>query len=237
MAYVDGFFAAVPAANQESYRKHALQGVPLFQEFGATRQVETWGDDVPDGKLTDCRRAVKAEPGEVIAFSWLEYPDKATREAAIAKMMSDARMKELGASAPFDGARMICGGFAVIVDAGASSKPGYVDGSLVAVPTGSAAAYRELAATQAAVMLEHGATRVVEAWGDDVPDGKLTDCRRAVLATADETVVFGRVEWPSKAVRDAAWPKVFADPRMHPTDLPIDNNRRIWGGFVPLLDE
>lgn len=115
MAYVDGFFAAVPAANQESYRKHALQGVPLFQEFGATRQVETWGDDVPDGKLTDCRRAV--------------------------------------------------------------------------------------------------------------------------LATADETVVFGRVEWPSKAVRDAAWPKVFADPRMHPTDLPIDNNRRIWGGFVPLLDE
>lgn len=237
MTYVDGFVAAVPAANQEAYRKHAVLCAPLFKSFGATRQVETWGDDVPDGKVTDFRRAVKAEPGEVIAFSWLEYPDKATRSAATEKMMSDPQMRGLMETMPFDGARMIYGGFAVIVDDGPRSKPGYIDISLLPVPARLAAGYRELAAVQAAVLREHGATRVVEAWGDDIPEGTLTDCRRAVNATSDEAIVFGRVEWPSKEVRDAAWPKVFADPRMHPSDLGIDHQRRIWGGFIPLLDE
>ena len=117
MKYVDGFVAAVPAANKEVYRKHAAAAAPLFKEFGATRVVECWGDDVPDGKVTDFRGAVKAKEGEVVVFSWIEYPSKEVRDAAMAKMMSDPRMEEMGANMPFDGKRMIFGGFTPILDA------------------------------------------------------------------------------------------------------------------------
>jgi uncharacterized protein YbaA (DUF1428 family) len=116
MRYVEGFVAAVPAANKGSYRKHAAEAAPLFKEFGATRMVECWGDDVPDGKLTDFRRAVQAKDDEVVVFSWIEYPSKAVRDAANARIMSDPRMKAMGDTMPFDGKRMIFGGFAPILD-------------------------------------------------------------------------------------------------------------------------
>ena len=116
MTYFEGFVQAVPAANKEAYRKHAEDAAPLFKEFGATRLVEGWGDDVPDGKVTDFKGAVKAKEDEVVVFSWLEYPDKATRDIASQKMMSDPRMKEMGATMPFDGQRMIYGGFQPILD-------------------------------------------------------------------------------------------------------------------------
>jgi uncharacterized protein YbaA (DUF1428 family) len=116
MSYVEGFVAAVPAANKEIYRKHAAEAAPLFKEFGATRVVECWGDDVPDGKLTDFRRAVKAQDDEVVVFAWFEYPSKEVRDAANAKMRADPRMKAIGEQMPFDGKRMIFGGFAPILD-------------------------------------------------------------------------------------------------------------------------
>lgn len=117
MSYIDGFVVAVPAANKEAYRKLAEKAAPLFREFGATRFVECWGDDVPDGQTTDFRRAVKAEQDEVVVFSWIEYPSKEVRNAANEKMMSDPRMKEMGEQMPFDGKRMIYGGFMPIVEA------------------------------------------------------------------------------------------------------------------------
>ena len=104
------------------------------------------------------------------------------------------------------------------------------------VPAGNKDAYRDLAAKQAAVFKEHGATRVVDAWGDDVPDGKVTDYKGAVKATSDEKVVYSWIEWPSKEVRDAGWEKVMADPRMHPDTMPFDGKRMIYGGFAPILD-
>lgn len=116
MPYIEGFVAAVPAANKEAYKKHAVDAAPLFKEFGATRMVECWGDDVPDGEVTDFRKAVKAKDDEVVVFSWFEYPSKEVRDAANEKMRSDPRMKEMGATMPFDGKRMIFGGFAPIVD-------------------------------------------------------------------------------------------------------------------------
>jgi uncharacterized protein YbaA (DUF1428 family) len=125
MSYVEGFVLAVPAANKETFRKHAADAAPMFKEFGATRMVETWGDDVPDGKLTDFKGAVKAKPDEVVVFSWFEYPDKAARDAANAKMMSDPRMKDMGTNMPFDGQRMIFGGFAPIVEEGADPPPSF----------------------------------------------------------------------------------------------------------------
>jgi uncharacterized protein YbaA (DUF1428 family) len=116
MGYVEGFVVAVPAANKEIYRKHAAEAVPLFKEFGATRMVECWGDDVPDGKLTDFRRAVQAKEDEVVVFSWIEYPSKEVRDAANERIRSDPRMKAMGEAMPFDGKRMIFGGFVPILD-------------------------------------------------------------------------------------------------------------------------
>jgi uncharacterized protein YbaA (DUF1428 family) len=236
MAYVQGFVAAVPAANKEAYRKHAAGAAALFREFGVIRMVEAWGDDVPDGQVTDFKGAVKAQPGEVIVFAWHEYPDKAAAEAAHQKMISDPRMEEMGGDMPFDGGRMIYGGFIPIIEAGAAGSAGYIDGSLLAVPEANKDAYRDLTTLQAAVLIEHGATRVVDGWGDDVPDGKVTDFKGVVKATSDETVVFSWIEWPSKAVRDEAWQKVFADPRMHSPDTPYDTKRWVHGGFAPILD-
>ncbi|MBN9059038.1 MAG: DUF1428 domain-containing protein, partial [Rhizobiales bacterium] len=135
MTYVEGFVVAVPAANKEAYRKHAAEAAAFIRDSGATRMVETWGDEVPDGKLTDFKGAVQAKPDEVVVFSWFEYPDRATRDAANEKMMNDPRMKEMAASMPFDGQRMIFGGFeALLVEQGGGGGTGYVDGALIAVP-------------------------------------------------------------------------------------------------------
>ena len=94
----------------------AAKAAPLFKEFGATRIVECWADDVPEGTQTDFYRAVKAEEGETVVFSWIEYPSREARDAANAKMMSDPRMKEMGENMPFDGKRMIYGGFAILLE-------------------------------------------------------------------------------------------------------------------------
>ncbi|EGZ1088760.1 DUF1428 family protein [Escherichia coli] len=116
MKYVDGFVVAVPADKKDAYREMAAKAAPLFKEFGALRIVESWASDVPDGKVTDFRMAVKAEENEEVVFSWIEYPSKEVRDAANQKMMSDPRMKEFGESMPFDGKRMIYGGFESIID-------------------------------------------------------------------------------------------------------------------------
>jgi uncharacterized protein YbaA (DUF1428 family) len=238
MTYVEGFVLAVPADKKEAYRRQAADAAPLFKEFGVTRHVETWGDDVPDGKVTDFKGAVKAEEGEVVVFSWFEYPDRATRDAANQKFMSDPRMAEMGANMPFDGKRMIVAGFAPIVDESAAGEMGYADGFVVPVPTANKEAYRAMAAKASAVFQEYGAVRVVEAWGDDVPDGKVTDFKRAVKAEAGENVVFSWIEWPSKAARDEGWAKVMADERMKPDHdtMPFDGKRMFWGGFSPIVD-
>ena len=199
--------------------------------------VECWGDDVPEGKVNDFRGSVKAKEDEVVVFSWLEYPSKAARDAANERIRSDPRMQELG-DMPFDGQRMIFAGFEPFVQEGGSGTSGYVDGFLVPVPEQNREAYREMAQTAAAVFLDHGAVRVVEAWGDDVPDGKVTDFRGAVLGEEGEKVVFSWVEWPSKEARVSGWEKVMADERLKhdPENNPFDGKRMIYGGFAPILD-
>ena len=237
MSYVEGFILAVPADKRDEYRRHAAGAVPLFEEFGATRLVEAWEDDVADGKVTDFRRAVQAKEDEKVVFSWFEYPDKAARDTASAKMMSDPRMEAMGASMPFDGKRMIFGGFAPFVDEGTGAG-GYVDGFILPVPHGNREAYREMAQNASAIFLEYGALRVVEALGDDVPEGKVTDYRRAVKQTDDENVVYSWIEWPDKATRVAGWEKVMADERMKPDHdkMPFDGQRMFWGGFEVIVD-
>ncbi|WP_130619813.1 DUF1428 domain-containing protein [Dyella amyloliquefaciens] len=114
MSYVDGFVIAVPSANREQFIGYAGKFDTIFLEFGAIRVVECWGDEVPDGKLTDFRRAVQAKQEESVVFSWIEWPDKATRDAGMEKVMKDPRM-DAASSMPFDGKRMIFGGFVPVV--------------------------------------------------------------------------------------------------------------------------
>ena len=116
MSYVDGFVVPVPAGGKAAYLKTAGMAAPIFREYGATRVVECWGDDIPDGKVTDFRKAVKAEDGENIVFSWIEWPSKEARVAGWEKVMADPRMKP-PEEMPFDGKRMFWGGFAPILDA------------------------------------------------------------------------------------------------------------------------
>lgn len=236
MTYFEGFVAAVPEANKEAYRQHAAEAAPIFRELGVTRHVETWDSDVADGKVTDFRKAVDAKPDEKVVFAWFEYPSKEARDIANQKIMNDPRMKDLGANMPFDGKRMIYGGFDAIVEEG-SEIGGYTDGFVVPVPEAKREAYRALAAKMAPVFRSHGATRVVEALADDVPRGEVTDFYRAVKAEVGEQVVFSFIEWPDKATRDEAWAKIMADDTMKPEDeMPFSGQRMFWGGFDPLFD-
>ena len=245
MTYIDGFVIAAPTANKQKFIDHAGTIDPIFLELGAKRIFECWGDDVPDGKVTDFKGAVQAKDDESIAFSWIEWPDKATRDAAMKKMTAqmegreptDPRMDPAQNPMPFDGKRMIFGGFTPLIDEGdrAGTTTGYTDGFVIPVPEGKRDAYRELALKAAGIFREHGAIRSLEAWGDDVKEGKQTDFRRAVKAEDGEGVVFSFLEWPDKQTRDAGWAKIMADERMKPDDMPFDGKRMFWGGFKPVV--
>jgi uncharacterized protein YbaA (DUF1428 family) len=115
MSYIDGFVVPVPTGKKQAYRELAAKAAPIFEEYGATSIVECWGDDVPDGKVTDFKGAVKARPDETVVFSWIVWPTKEVRDAANAKMRDDPRMK-MTPDMPFDGQRMIFGGFEVLLD-------------------------------------------------------------------------------------------------------------------------
>lgn len=115
MSYVDGFVTPVPTANREAYRKHAEQAAALFKEFGAASVVECWGDDVPEGKVTSFPMAVKCESGETVVFSWITWPSRAVRDEGWKKIMADPRMAPGVNPMPFDGKRLIYGGFQVLL--------------------------------------------------------------------------------------------------------------------------
>jgi uncharacterized protein YbaA (DUF1428 family) len=116
MTYIDGFVAAVPTANKQKFIDHAKKGDSVFVELGATRVLECWGDDVPEGTVTDFRRAVRARDDETVIFSWIEWPDKATRNKAMPKLMEDPRTQPERNPMPFDGKRLIYGGFSPVVE-------------------------------------------------------------------------------------------------------------------------
>ena len=117
MNYLDGFVAAVPMANKEAFLKHAQEAAVVFKEYGAVSVVESWGDDVAEGKLTSFPMAVKREASETVVFSWITWPSRAVRDAGWAKVMADPRMKHSESTMPFDGKRLIYGGFQMVVQA------------------------------------------------------------------------------------------------------------------------
>ncbi len=113
MTFVDGFVAAVPTANRQKFIDHARYCAQIFKDHGALRVVETWGDDVPEGEVTSFTMAVKREEDESVVFSWVTWASKEARDAGWAKIMADERMQ---GEMPFDGKRLIHGGFQVIVE-------------------------------------------------------------------------------------------------------------------------
>ena len=117
MTYVDGFVAAVPTANRERYKKHAEAAAVVFKEHGALRLVECWGDDVPQGKLTSFPMAVKCKDEETVVFSWVTWPSRRVRDEGMKQVMTDPRLQPDKNPMPFDGKRLIYGGFELLVDA------------------------------------------------------------------------------------------------------------------------
>jgi len=116
MSYVDGFVLAVPKAKLDDYKKMANKGGAVWMEHGALAYVECIGDDVPYGELTSFPRAVQAKDDEVVIFSWVVYESKQSRDAVMAKVMADERLKMDWSTMPFDGKRMIFGGFQPFIE-------------------------------------------------------------------------------------------------------------------------
>ena len=117
MNYVDGFVTPVPSANKEAYLAHAKTFAQKLKDAGALGVTECWGDDVPEGKVTSFGLAVKRESTETVVFSWITWPSRAVRDAAWAKLMADPAMAPGATPIPYDGKRLIYGGFQVIMEA------------------------------------------------------------------------------------------------------------------------
>lgn len=115
MKYVDGFVAAVPNANKDAYLKHCEEAATVFIDCGALEHAECWGHDVPGGQVTDFHRAVQAQEDETVVFSWIVWPDRATRDTGMEKAMADPRLDPANNPMPFEGKRMIFGGFEMLV--------------------------------------------------------------------------------------------------------------------------
>lgn len=116
MAYVDGFIVAVPKKNMPQYRKMAKKAGKVWREHGAVSYVECVADDVPMGKVTSFPRSVKQKPDETVIFSWVTYKSRAERNRIVKKVMADPRLQMDNKNLPFDGKRMIYGGFKVFLD-------------------------------------------------------------------------------------------------------------------------
>ncbi len=114
MSYITGFLTPVKTADKDRYIESARKSWPLFQKYGALEQVETWGEDIPPGKVTGFDLAVKLEADEVVVFSWLRWPDRAAADACWEKMQSDPAFSDM--DMPFDGKRMMWGGFAPVFE-------------------------------------------------------------------------------------------------------------------------
>ncbi len=246
MTYIQGFVIPVPTVNKQKFIDHANEGDAVFLKHGAIRALECWQDNVEKGHTTDFFGAVAAKDDESVVFSWIEWPDAATCKSMEDKM--DQLMKiEPGLDPaknpmPFDGERMIYGGFEPIVEEGQATDDPYVQGFLVPVPKGNRTEYRKAALSMWEITKDYGATRIVEAWQQEVPRGQQTDFFRATKAEEGEIVVFSFIEWESKESADASQEKIMQDDRMQQfmgdnpdVKPPFDGKRMIYGDFRPVV--
>ncbi len=237
MTYYTGSIAAVPTVNRQKYIEHVAAAWRHLRGHGASRLVESWGVDIAKGKVNDLVGAVDAKEDETVVFSWIEWPDRASADSAWHKMQSDPEMSAM-ADMPFDGSRMIFGGFEPIFAQGTDRGAGYIQGFALAVPEKNKGAYVAMAATAwETAFRPNGCLGIVEAWGVDVPHGKQTDFHRATRIEPGEVPVFSWAAWPDKATCDAAARAMEADMEGQEfPEMPFDGMRMMWGGFEPVFD-
>lgn len=239
MPYYTGSVTPVPKANKDSYLQSLRRSWPLMQKRGAVRMVETWAEDIQPGKRTDFLRAVQAGDDEAVVFAWVEFPDKATSDAAWADIMQNPdEMAHAMGDAQYDGKRMIFGGFDAFVADG-SDKGGYYTGFLTPVPQANKAAFASMAKSAWEEEFQpRGCLGNYESWGADVPRGKLTDMYRAVDAQDGEVIVMSWAAWPDRATCEKAWRGMQEGMQagQDMPDMPFDGKRMIWAGFDTLFD-
>ena len=236
MSYYFGSVAAVPTANKAQYIEHVKEAWALLSKYGATRMIETWGVDVPKGKVTDFQGAVQATEDESIVFAWIDWPDKATADAGWQQMEKDPAMAAMG-TMPFDGSRMIFGGFAPVFEGGQIDGAPFYQGFLLAVPEANKDAYVKMAADAWGMFAQYGCLGVAENWGVDVPRGKKTDLYRATKAEEGEVPLFSWTAWPDRATCDKAGAAMQSEMEgQQMPDMPFDGMRMMWGGFETIFD-
>ncbi|MDO5369017.1 DUF1428 domain-containing protein [Paracoccus sp. (in: a-proteobacteria)] len=239
MPYYTGSVTPVPKTSKDAYLQINRRAWPLMRKRGAVRMVETWAEDLQPGKQTDFLRAVDAQDGEAVSFGWVEWPDRATSDAAWADIMQNPEeMRQTMGETPYDGKRMIFGGFEAFVADGSDKGGGYYQGFLTPVPEGNREAFEKLAHSAWEEMFRpFGCMGNFESWGDDVPRGKLTDMHRAVDAKEGEVVVMSWAGWPDRATCEEAGRKMQSAMEGQPMpDMPFDGKRMIWAGFETLFD-
>lgn len=236
MVYVQGMMAPVVTAKKDHYQEMARKAGEVFRRNGALAVIETWGEDIPDGKTNDMKMAVKLKDGETPVFTWIIWPSKEGRDEGMQKSFSDPLFSE-SFDPGMDGARMFFGGFEPVFEAGAFSGAPYIDGFLVPCPVKNKEAYRKMAADAWPFFERHGAVSMFECWQDDLPDGKLTSMASAVQKEPDEAVLFSWVGWPSKEAREKGQAAMMADPEMvAPPEMPFSGARMVYGGFEVIVD-
>ena len=236
MSFYFGSLAAVPTANKQAYIDHVKKAWQLFSRYGAARMVEAWGVDLPRGKVNDFYGAVQAKDDESVTFSWIEWPDRATADAAWAKMEKDPDMAVM-ADMPFDGKRMIYGGFEPIFEGGNHSGAPYIQGFTLAVPAANKDAYVKMAGDAWGMFEKYGCLGIAECWGVDVQHGKVTDFYRATLAEDGEVPMFSWTAWPDRATCDKAGAAMEAEMEgQDMPEMPFDGRRMMWAGFETIFD-
>lgn len=236
MTCIQGFICAVPTANRAAFIEHARKAAEAFRDHGCLAAVECWGDDVPAGDVISFPAAVMAEADETVVFSWYVWPSKAAHDAVMRAPPSDARLNPETNPMPFDSKRVIFGAFEPVLELGTYRPGGYVDGFVLALPRARRDEFVGFARVCDPIFMEHGANWIMENWGVEIPEGKLTDFRRAVQAAPDDEIVFSWVQWPDKASRDAGNEKIMNDPRMTKLGIPFGMDRLISGGFRTVVE-
>lgn len=238
MSYIDGFLIAVKKDRMDEYKAMAELGRTVWMEHGATSYFEAVGDDIPYGKVTSFPRAVMAEDDETVIFSAVVYPSKEVRDACMKKVFEDERMKGQMDQMPFDGKRMIFGGFEAIVAADTlDAKVGYVEGFVLPVEAAKLDLFRQLVRDSASIWTDMGALSICEGVADDAPVGELTSFPRSVQMKEDETVAFAYVTYETREQREAVMAKIMADERVQKMmePMPVDGQRMIFGGFRTIV--
>ncbi|MRX49744.1 DUF1428 family protein [Paracoccus sp. S-4012] len=239
MTYFTGSVTPVPKRIRQDYIAQLHRAWPLMQKRGAVRMVEAWGEDIQPGKQTDFLRAVAAKDDEAVVFGWVEWPDKATSDAAWADIMQNGEeMSQAMGEVQYDGKRMIFGGFQKFVADG-TDRGGYYTGFLTPVPKANRDAFAKMAKSAWEEEFQpRGCLGNYENWGDDVPHGRQTDMYRAVDAKDGEVIVMSWSAWPDRTTCEEAWRGMAAgmEAGQEMPDMPFDGKRMIWAGFEPLFD-